>query len=262
MQTTKTVIDQLGERITFTFPPKRIVSLVPSQTEWLASLGLDQEVIGITKFCIHPSVWYSTKTHIGGTKDFSFETIAALKPDLIIGNKEENYPEGIYRLKNDYPVWMSDICSLDDALKMMAAVAEITGKNEKADPLLQKIESSFEDLKPGKKRSVLYLIWRKPWMGAGTNTFINDMLSRNGFVNVLKGERYPEITADSIRLLKPDLVFLSSEPYPFREKHAEEMKSFFPEATTVLVDGEMFSWYGSRLLLASAYFKSLGAQCV
>ncbi|HYF70924.1 MAG TPA: helical backbone metal receptor [Ohtaekwangia sp.] len=257
MQTPKTVTDQLGERITFPFPPKRIISLVPSQTEWLASLALDQEVIGITKFCIHPSVWYKTKIHIGGTKNFSFEAIAALKPDLVIGNKEENYPEGIYRLRNDFPVWMSDIYSLDDALKMMIAVAEIAGKTEKANALLQKIKSSFEDLKPRKKRSVLYLIWRKPWMAVGKNTFIDDMLSRNGFVNILEEERYPEITADSIQSLKPDLVFLSSEPYPFRERHAEEIKSLFPDATTVLVDGEMFSWYGSRLLLAPAYFENL-----
>jgi ABC-type Fe3+-hydroxamate transport system substrate-binding protein len=253
-----THIDQLNQEITFQFPPQRIISLVPSQTELLSDLNLDAEVIGITKFCVHPHHWHKNKRIVGGTKNYWFDVIDELKPDLIIGNKEENEQEGIFQLKQKYPVWMSDIVTWEDSLSMIKSVGTITNRTVEADRIINQIQHSFSSLKQHNKKSVLYLIWKKPWMGVGNNTFINVMLEKIGLQNCLqKASRYPELNEDEIRLLKPDLIFLSSEPYPFKEKHIEELKKLCPQATVMLVDGEMFSWYGSRLIKAASYFNSL-----
>lgn len=245
----------MGNVLSLELPLKRIISLVPSQTELLYDLGLDAEVVGITKFCVHPPYWLKEKTIIGGTKKFHFETIDRLQPDLIIGNKEENYQEGIELLQKNYPVWMSDIVNLDDALSMVTSVSEITRKKNLGLALVGHIGKLFKEIKPI-KASVLYLIWRKPWMGAGKGTFINSMLEIMGLENALQTERYPELSEEEIKELHPDLLFLSSEPYPFKEEHIEELKRLVPKAKILLVDGEMFSWYGSRLLNAPDYFKS------
>lgn len=255
-----TTSDQLGHTLEIPFPPTRIVSLVPSQTELLYALGLEAEVVGITKFCVHPSGWRKTKTIIGGTKKFNFEVIDQLKPDLIIGNKEENYKEGIEVLRQKYPVWMSDIITPEDAMSMMRSVGEITGKPAEAERLIDDIRSSFNGIKEFKahEKKVLYLIWRKPWMGAATHTFIHEMLTLAGFENCLKDcERYPELSVADLTALNPDLVFLSSEPYPFSERHVEEIQSLLPKAKILLVDGEMFSWYGSRMRHFARYVTTL-----
>lgn len=250
--------DQLGYSISLHTSPQRIISLVPSQTELLADLGVDQNVVGITKFCIHPSSWRSQKTIVGGTKKFHFDIIDKLKPDLLIGNKEENYQEGIERLREKYPVWMSDIVSLDDALSMIRSVGLITAKEVEAEKISTEILNNFRSIKRYKEHKVLYLIWRKPWMGAGRKTFIDSILAALGLKNALASvDRYPEITEDEIRKLAPAYIFLSSEPYPFNTMHAEEIHRISPESKIMLVDGEMFSWYGSRLKKAPDYFKTL-----
>lgn len=251
------VYDQLQQPVNIPTQAQRIVSLVPSQTELLYDLGLDHEVVGITKFCIHPAEWPKRKTIIGGTKQFDFDSIQKLKPDLIIGNKEENYQEGIEMLMRYYPVWMSDIYKLDDAHTMIEQIGVLTHKQERAGQLVQEIQEQFSTIETFNGQRVLYLIWRKPWMAAGQNTFINNMLAISGFTNCLTEERYPELTASAIEQLNPDFIFLSSEPYPFKEKHFVELQQILPNAKLVLVDGEMFSWYGSRLLKFPAYLHSL-----
>lgn len=250
--------DQMGRVTEIPQNPRRIVSLVPSQTELLFSLGLGERVSGITKFCVHPETWRSEKTIIGGTKNFHSGRINRLQPDLIIGNKEENYKEGIEALEKDYPVWMSDIFNLESALEMIRLVGMITGTGEKAAEVALKTEESFSQLVSLPEVRGLYFIWRKPYMAAGGNTFIDDMLKRFGIKNLLASQaRYPVVTEEQIRQLNPEVVVLSSEPYPFAEKHIREIKNLCPEAEVVLADGEMFSWYGSRLLYAVPYFKSL-----
>ncbi len=256
--TLRTFRDQMGTMITCASPPKRIVSLVPSQTELLAYLGLGEQVVGITKFCVHPDSWYRTKTKVGGTKQFDFASIDALQPDLIIGNKEENYREGIEALKEKYPVWMSDICTLDDALQMIRAVGDISGTADRAHELVAEIQPAFKEKLFNQR--VLYLIWKNPWMAAGHGTFIHDMLSRIGLTNVVTDERYPELSVDQMKVLNPGVVFLSSEPFPFRERHIEEVQRLFPQSNVITVDGEMFSWYGSRLKYAPEYFRILPLQ--
>ena len=252
-------VDQMGRQVQLPYPPLRIVSLVPSQTELLFNLGLGEQVVGVTKFCVHPIEARQQKTVIGGTKQFDFEKIAALQPDLIIGNKEENYLQGIEQLAADFPVWMSDISSLPEALGMVRDIGQLTGTAERAEQLVQDIASSFGAL-PGavETERVAYFIWRKPYMVAANGTFINDMLTRAGFTNVLAHlERYPEITAEQLAAASPQRILLSSEPHPFGEKHRAEFQQICPAAKVEIVDGELFSWYGSRLLKSAAYFRQL-----
>ncbi len=253
------VKDQMGRRVDVPDFPNRIISLVPSQTELLFSLDLEERVVGITKFCIHPEEWRLEKTIVGGTKQVNFDVIESLNPDLIIGNKEENDQEFIEQLAAKYPVWMSDIHGLDDALDMIESMGEIVGKNLQAEGLIVDILTEFEDLKSvdAESKSVVYLIWQNPYMAAGKNTFINEMLGLAGFNNLVVEERYPEMSIENIKALQPELVLLSSEPYPFKEKHIEEIQKALSETLVKLVDGEMFSWYGNRLLKAPAYFKTI-----
>lgn len=251
--------DQLNRTISIRYPPRRIVSLVPSQTELLFDLGLDEQLVGTTKFCVHPSGKVKTKTKVGGTKNFRVDVIQDLKPDLIIGNKEENYKEGIRLLEKDFPVWMSDIVTLTDALQMISSVGELTGTEVVAGQLINKIRNSFAVIRKAAPQKVLYLIWKKPWMAAGTDTFIHSMLTEIGLTNALHQKRYPELTEEQLKQLAPDVIFLSSEPYPFKPPHIAELKELLPNSNIQLVDGEMFSWYGSRLLKAPNYFKNLNA---
>jgi len=233
---------------------------VPSQTELLCALGAQERLAGITKFCIHPDEAYKSIPHIGGTKNVNIEKLAAVKPDLIIGNKEENTQAEIEALSVFYPVWMSDIHTLEEALTMIVSVGTLVQADEKAHQLVEDIRSGFNRQNtslPNRTPSALYLIWREPWMAAGDDTFIHDMLKYCGYKNVLNTPRYPTLTNDDIQSLNPDVVLLSSEPYPFGDKHIAEIKELLPNAKVMLVDGEMFSWYGSRLQFAPAYFKSL-----
>jgi len=237
--------------------PLRIISLVPSQTQLLHYLGLEDEVVGITKFCIHPKEWFHSKERVGGTKSIDIEKVRTLKPDLIIGNKEENERSDIESLEKIALVWMSDIFNLNDALKMIESIGKITNKTDKSLELINAIQQQFKTLIPlQKNKTVLYFIWNEPMMLAGSNTFIDAMLKQCGLINLAGDERYPEATGNE----KPDVVFLSSEPFPFAEKHKSEFQQRYPKSKIVLVDGEFFSWYGSKLKDAPDYFKELLAQ--
>ncbi len=265
----KSVLDHLDNEVTFNFPPKKIISIVPSQTELLFDLGLREQVVGITKFCIHPKEITSKTTKIGGTKNLAIEQIIALKPDLIIGNKEENSQSDIELLQQHIPVWMSDIYTLEGAMKTIRDIGIMVDREPEAQYLNFLIKAGFTDLQSlalSKRinKSVAYAIWRKPYMFAGKNTFIDDILTKLGLYNVIADVRYPELDMDELLTLKPEIVFLSSEPYPFKEKHILEIRAKLPNSEVILVNGEMFSWYGSRLVKAVQYFfefqNSLGGK--
>jgi ABC-type Fe3+-hydroxamate transport system substrate-binding protein len=262
MDTTKTFTDQLGRELKISFPPKRIVSLVPSQTELLFYLGLDSEIAGITKFCIHPAEKVKAKLKVRGTKQLHLEMIREIEPDLIIGNKEENKEDQVKELMSEFSVWMSDIKTLNDAYDMIQCVGELVNRSEAAEKLVSHIQSQFETLRNKLKNSeplkTLYLIWRNPYMTVGGDTFINSMLELSGLDNCFKNTlRYPEISEDEMKAANPKVILLSSEPYPFKEKHIAEIKSICPLAKIMLVDGELFSWYGSRLLKSPSYFEKV-----
>lgn len=254
--------DQLGHIIQIEYPPKRIISIVPSQTELLFEMGLNEEIIGITKFCIHPAAQFKVKTKVGGTKKLNIELIRSLQPDLIIGNMEENTKEDIELLSKEFPVWMSDIYTLEEAMTTITQIGALVDREPEASYLNFLINAGFTDLQTlaleqGIDKRIAYLIWKDPYMAAGKNTFINDILVKNGLTNVIKKSRYPEISLKELADLKPELIFLSSEPYPFKEKHIEELKAAIPTAKIMLIDGEMFSWYGSRLVKAVQYLFQL-----
>lgn len=240
------------------YQPKRIVSLVPSQTELLYDLGLEETVVGITKFCVHPREWKRIKAIIGGTKNIHPGKIKALQPDLIIANKEENVKEQVEALSIDHNVYVTDISTLEDSLKMISDIGLLTYTPGKAGIIINTIKEGFNSIIPLKNKRAAYFIWRNPYMTIGGDTFINDMLARCGFENVYVSQtRYPAVDINELKEKQCDLLFLSSEPYPFKQKHIDELQELLPGTKILLVDGEMFSWYGSRLLQAPRYFKQL-----
>lgn len=239
----------------------RIVSLVPSQTELLYYLGLENEVVGITKFCIHPQKWFKKKTKVGGTKTINFEKIEQLSPDLIIANKEENVKDQVEQLSQKYDVWVTDINNLADSIKMINDIGKLTKRSKHASLLGLEIENGFEKLLAisSQKRKIpaAYFIWKDPYMVAANQTFINELMRYCALQNVFSNQtRYPEISLNELKNNQTELILLSSEPYPFKEKHKEGIQKIFPELKIELVDGEMFSWYGNRLLKSVDYFLS------
>ena len=252
----KPVKDMMGRSLFLTQDPQKIISLVPSITELLYHLGLGERVVGITKFCIHPGIWKKEKTIIGGTKTINFNAISKLEPDLIIANKEENSEEDISKLAQNYPVWLSDISTFDDALHAIEWIGEITQSEKQAQRINFSIHKSWSRINPFeyKKRTCLYLIWNDPIMIAGKGTYIDDILTRINFENLADKSRYPVVSIENIKALDPEFLFLSSEPFPFKEQHINYFSKALTKTKVILVDGEMFSWYGSRMSLAGDYF--------
>lgn len=254
--------DQTGRSISLTATPQRIVSLVPSQTELLFALGLDEEVVGITKFCIHPAEWFYSKLRVGGTKKINLSLIHQLEPDLIIANKEENVKEQVEELAKIYPVWVSDVNNLADAYDMIKHVGLITNRANRSQELITSIKEEFTRLSLTNSSlgggGTCYLIWNDPYMTVGGDTFINSMLSIAGFKNAFANKtRYPVVTIEELKKENLAFLLLSSEPFPFKQKHADQLQAHLPGTKILLVDGEMFSWYGSRLQYVPGYFKSL-----
>ncbi|WP_055435860.1 ABC transporter substrate-binding protein [Lacinutrix algicola] len=255
--------DQIGRQLNIDTIPKRIISLVPSQTELLVDLGLEDSIVGLTKFCIHPIQLKTTEKVVGGTKQINLDKIKALKPDIILCNKEENTKEIVEACESICITHVSDIFTVEDSLELIKQYGEIFNKEANAIKISNQINANLKDFKAFVKEEpilkVAYFIWRKPWMVAGNNTFINHLLELNKFENVYNNlERYPEIELEKLKLNRgPEIILLSSEPYPFKNEHAIEINNASPHAKTVLVDGEMFSWYGSRLIKAFSYFKML-----
>ena len=235
----------------------KIISLVPSITETLLDFGLDEnQVIGRTKFCIHPNEIVSKIPKIGGTKNLNIEKIKVLNPDFIIANKEENEKVQVEELLQNFKVWVTDIQNLEDNSIFLAELGEILGKQNIAKDFITKTENIFNSLKfeNSKKIKAAYLIWKNPYMTVGSDTFIHHILENLGFENIFKNtKRYPEISVDDLR--DAETILLSSEPYPFKEKHIEELQQEFPDKKIIFVDGEAFSWYGSHLSKCAEYYQ-------
>ena len=252
------VKDQLNRELFIPAPPKRIVSLVPSQTELLIDLGLKSNVVGITKFCVHPNDLRKEIKVVGGTKTVHYHKIEALQPDLIICNKEENTLEMVQELAKICPVWVSDISNLDDSLDMITKLGALLGVANKASELRASIASeakAFQQFMQGRPlKKVAYLIWKNPYMAVGVDTFIHSMLKMNQFQNCITEVRYPQVKLTELK--QAELVLLSSEPYPFKLENVHDLQTQLG-VPVKLVDGEYFSWHGSRLRKAFDYFKTL-----
>jgi ABC-type Fe3+-hydroxamate transport system substrate-binding protein len=242
--------------------PNRIVSLVPSITELLFYLKLNNETVGITKFCVHPKEWFSEKAKIGGTKNINIDLVKSLNPDLIICCKEENVKEQIDELSKQFNVLLTDVVDYNTALETILNIGTHTHTFNRALKLVKEIDYLFEKLDLNyTNNTALYLIWKKPFMAAGGDTFINSMIQKAGFKNIFeKSSRYPEVTIQTLIELKPAFVLLSTEPFPFKEKDVNELQQLIPHSKIILVNGEIFSWYGSRTLLAPSYFQNLHKQ--
>ena len=245
--------DHTGYNLTLADVPKRIISLVPSITETLFALGLDKNIVAITDYCTAPETGVSGIPSVGGTKDFEFDLIKQLKPDLIIGEKEENYLDGITALRRRYPVWTAHINSVNRALSMIETVGKMTDRQEVADPLTRRIRESLEPTTHTKTYRAAYLIWKDPYIAAGGGTFINEMLARCGMENVFRHESgYPRI--EPAELDQAEIILLASEPYPFTEQDGSELRRLKIDKPMLLVDGTLFSWYGYRMVFSAAYF--------
>ena len=236
---------------------------MPSLTELLFHLGLGDQIVGRTKFCIHPTERVKSAVKIGGTKNVNIQKVIDLEPDLIIANKEENTKADIEALQEVCNVHVSEIANYDQAIFAIDDIGLMTNRADAATTLIEEIEVAFTYLKQSKidteqQKKICYLIWQNPYMSVGNDTYIHDMLSRCGFENICSDQtRYPVLTLEEIMKSKPDYVFLSSEPFPFKQKHIDELQLELPASKIILVDGEYFSWYGSRMVGAARYFREL-----
>jgi len=232
----------------------KVISLVPSITEALFDLGLSEnEVIGRTKFCIHPEDRVKNVQVIGGTKNINIDKIKALKPDLILANKEENIKEQVEALMDDFKVLVTNVETIEDNYYLLKTLGNTFNKEEKAQHFNLKIYDVLQQAKLDSTVKAAYLIWKNPYMTVGSDTFIHKILAEIGFENIFKDKtRYPEIQMED--LADAEVIMLSSEPFPFKEKHIEEMKAFYPDKKIMIVDGEAFSWYGTHIAKCGQYF--------
>jgi len=255
-----TVTDARGRDVTLDHPPRRIVSLVPSQTELLAHLDLANEVVGITRFCERPEHWRSEKTIVGGTKEVDINTVRDLAPDLILANHEENTAEDVAALDDIAPVFVTEVKTVEEALQMIRTVGTLTDTSDQTSTLAGKIISRFDALPDFAPLRAVYLIWREPYMTVGADTFIHDVMDWGGFENVYGDQtRYPEVSIDELATQDVDVVLCSSEPFPFhqKDKFTADLEEALPDTPVEVVDGQPFSWYGSRLLDTPSYLSDL-----
>jgi len=247
--------DHLNRTLTFSPVPKRIVSLVPSVTETIADMRLASCLVAVTRFCKYPSDVVIPLPKIGGPKKIEIQKIVDLKPDLVVAVKEENDKEQILNLLEQVPVFVFDINTIEDSLDMLDLLGTIFNKREVSTSWINNIQEKVAHYKPGRLApKTLYMIWKKPWMVAGKSTFIGSMMQLAGFDNVISG-RYPEI--DEKEMSRAEIILLATEPYPFKASDKAELQAKYPDKEIVIIDGEMFTWYGTHMLQAIDYFEHL-----
>ncbi len=249
------ITDHLNRTIELKTKPQRVVSLVPSITETLAGLGLEKNLIAVTRFCKYPPDVVEQLPKIGGPKKINLEKIVALKPDLVIAVKEENDREQVLKLSEQIPVVVFDVNTIEDSFDMLNLLGQLFGVEQIANRWVNSIMKKTTDIKTSvSNHKALYLIWKKPWMAAGTDTFIGSMMRLAGFNNIVNG-RYPEISRQEFD--KAQIILLATEPYHFTETHQKQLANEFPDKKVVVVDGEMFTWYGTHMLKALDYLKQI-----
>lgn len=231
--------------------PKSIVSLVPSLTELLFELGLEDHISGRTRFCIHPENSVNSVPIVGGTKNPNLDKIYDIKPDLVIANREENRKEDVAELSQAFDVLVTDIQSIEDAILAIYDIGSRCGAGEEADVMIKNIRAKLDAVPDEPIQSVAYFIWRNPWMTVGHDTYIHSVLTHWKLENVYGDQkRYPKTSLNELEQKAPELILLSSEPYPFKESHCEIVQEACPGSRVLMVDGEWFSWYGSRMMKA------------
>ncbi|MGR6898221.1 ABC transporter substrate-binding protein [Rummeliibacillus sp. BSL5] len=257
------IMDHIGRHIAVPDSPKRILSICPAITETLFSLGLDEMIVGRTKYCIFPKGKVENIPIVGGTKEVKIETIRNLQPDLILAEKEENTRDIVLALEEIAPVFVTEVQSTDDAYRLIKTLGALTNRKKQAHELLTSCQNVFPTPTEDQTLKAAYIIWRKPYMAVGGTTYINDVLRILGFENPFtnKKSRYPEVTNEELAEANLDILLLASEPFPFQEKHIAEFRKFLPKVKILLVDGEMF-WYGAKMLEASEYLKDVKRRAI
>ena len=251
--------DALGRRVVLREQPRRVVSLVPSLTE--ALVGLGAPVVGVTRFCVHPDGVRRRAAVVGGTKTVDVVRVATLAPDLVVANREENVREQVEGIEAlGAPVYVTDVATVDGALATLRTLGALTGTGAAADALAARIAAGFDGLAAAPPVRAAYVIWKDPWMVAGGDTFVGDVLRRAGFVNVFEdARRYPDVTPEAVAEARPDALLFASETFRFREKHVGALRAACPSAAVAFVDGEAFSWYGPRLLATPDHVRAVRA---
>jgi ABC-type Fe3+-hydroxamate transport system substrate-binding protein len=238
----------------------RLVSLVPSWTETLYSFGLDQAVVGVTRWCVHPKELVARVPKVGGTKDPDVDAIVALRPDLVVCEHEENRREDVEAMRaRGLDVWLSDVRSLDDSLRWTLSLGEAVGRADAALALTQRIAASRRDVAeaaPRERVPVFVPIWRRPWMTLTRDTYAHHVLALAGAENVFAdgaagdGSRYPEAAPEQALAAGATAALLPTEPYPFHDKldaaTEELVAAGFARERIRVVDGEALTWYGAR----------------
>jgi len=252
------VVDHLQRTIHYRFPPQQIISLAPAITNTMYHLNINKEIVGRTRFCIHPKDKVDQALNIGGTKDIKLNRIHRLNPDLVIAEKEENTKEIVEQLEQYYPVYVFEVQSIADALRMINDLGNIIHRQKEAHQLRHRINELFKELPKIQQKRVAYVIWKRPFMVVGKQTYINSLLNEMGFINPFTtfDSRYPEVTIEDLKRAQLDYIFLATEPYPFRDEDISSMKEMLPNVKPLIVDGEMF-WYGFTMTQAVSYFKDL-----
>ena len=245
----------------------RIVSLCPSTTETLIDFGLAESLVGITKFCIHPQDVVARLERVGGTKNPKIERILALQPDLVLMNEEENRKEDHEQLARSVRVEVSFPKTLDEVPDHLRWLGELVETEVSAEQRARALEHEIESLRarrdenPSASFRFAYLIWRNPWMGAGPNTYVDDLFGRAGGHNVFgaDGGRYPSVELEALSRLRADVIFLPDEPFPFDRRHVPEVREACRGAEIELISGDDCCWHGVRSLrgarLAQALFE-------
>jgi len=262
MAPVRTLVDGVGRAVTLDADPARLVSLVPSTTETLAALGLRERVVGRTRYCVRPRPWVDGVARVGGTKNPDLARVAALRPDLVVGNREENREEDLEALETLAPLWVAFPRDVDGALADLRAMARLVGAGEAGEALAARVEETRARARAaaGGGFRYAYLIWRRPYMTVNADTFVDAMLGEVGGTNAFgsRAERYPEVTRDELVEADPDVVLLSSEPFPFEARHAGELGPLAPRAR--LVDGQACSWHGARMEDGFATLEALAGE--
>ncbi|WP_043096988.1 helical backbone metal receptor [Kallotenue papyrolyticum] len=258
---TRRYVDALGREVVVPHAPRRIVSLVPSLTEWLFAIGAGERVVGVTDFCLHPAAGVAGKTRVRGTKNPDRAAIMALQPDLVIANREENRERDVRALAQaGLAVYVTDVRSVAGAIATLAELARIVDASAAAEPLVAEMRAALDDLRqlPLARPRVLVPIWRDPWMVIGADTYAHDLLTCCGAFNLgaqLSG-RYPRVPLEALAALQPDLILLPSEPYRFSPADLPALRAVW-QGPVAFVDGELLTWYGPRLPQALRVFRAL-----
>ena len=267
------VTDARGAAISLPRPPRRIISLVPSTTESVHALGAGDRLVGVTRYCVLPTEAREKTSVVGGTKSPRLDVIRSLKPDLILGNKEENREQDVRELETVAPVYVAFPRDLTTALEELQKLGALLQRDDTAGKLVDNLALARTNLiQEARTRApfrFLYLIWQKPYMAAGTATFIDALIREAGGRNAVDSEagRYPQLTVPEIEELRPDVVLFSSEPFPFEAKHTTEFLSATSDPSnlkgrTLLVDGQLLSWHGARLRDGIPYLADLAREIV